>query len=141
MGKKDVKLAVVVVVENREGKILSVRRPEDDEELPGMWGLPATSAEENEGMEEAFRRVGTEKLGVELKKEEFIARDMTERANYILVGEEHYCSISGEPEVDREAPGTQYTEWKWAEPEILKEAAGNGSLCCQIFLEHKGINY
>ena len=46
--------------------MLAVRRPEDDEDLPGHWGLPAASLREEESWEEAVLRTGPEKLGLEL---------------------------------------------------------------------------
>ncbi|MFB6241066.1 MAG: NUDIX domain-containing protein, partial [Gemmatimonadota bacterium] len=46
--------------------VLAVRRPEDDEDLPGHWGLPAASLREDEEWEEAVLRTGPEKLGVTL---------------------------------------------------------------------------
>ena len=53
-------VALVVVEEDDPSKVLLVWRPEDDEEFPGMWGLPAGSLRSNETYEEVARRIGTQ---------------------------------------------------------------------------------
>ena len=54
------------MIEGPEGLLL-VRRPDDDENLPGVWGLPAVSLAAGESEEDAVRRAGRDKLGVELR--------------------------------------------------------------------------
>ena len=54
------------MIESPEGLLL-VRRPDDDDDLPGVWGLPAASLAEGESEEDAVRRAGREKLGVEVR--------------------------------------------------------------------------
>ena len=53
------------MIEGPHGLLL-VRRPEDDESLPGVWGLPAASLAGSESEEDAVRRAGREELGVEV---------------------------------------------------------------------------
>ncbi len=65
---KPIKNAVAFVIYSPDGtKILAVQRPFNDENLPGIWGLPAGSLKENESYEEAVLRAGREKLGVQLQ--------------------------------------------------------------------------
>ena len=52
-----------LVIERPEGLLL-VRRPDDDEDLPGAWGLPAATLAEGESEEDAVRRAGRDNLGV-----------------------------------------------------------------------------
>lgn len=52
-----------------ETKVLGVKRPEDDDDHPGMWGLPATSLDEGESWEDAVHRAAEKKLGVEVEIE------------------------------------------------------------------------
>ena len=63
---KRLKRSVALVIEGPEGLLL-VRRPEDDESLPGEWGLPAATLRERESEEDAVRRAGREKLGVQVR--------------------------------------------------------------------------
>ena len=57
--------SVALVIEGPEG-VLLVRRPDDDESLPGVWGLPAASLRPGESELDAVRRAGRDKLGLEV---------------------------------------------------------------------------
>jgi 8-oxo-dGTP diphosphatase len=122
-----------VVIEGAEGLLL-VRRPDDDEDLPGVWGLPAVSLASGESEEEAVRRAGRDKLGVELQPLERVGREqtMTDWAARI---------VSGEPAVPQPGPHTQYTELRFGEPSDLVPAAREGSLCCRVLLRARGLDW
>jgi|SRR3989338_4882110 len=138
---KPVKNAVAYVIYNSDrSKLLSIQRPSDDEDLPNVWGLPAGSLKRDETEEEAVLRSGKEKLGVRLKVVKKIKSGELERENYVLrLTDYEAVIIDGEPRVPQNVPGvTQYQRWKWAPPEILKEAAQKGSLCCRLYLESIG---
>lgn len=117
--------------------VLAVRRPEDDEDLPGHRGLPAASLGEGEGWEDAVLRTGPEKLGVELAVGPQMNEGRAERGEYVLHMRLYDARImKGKPEVSRGTSGvTQYTDWEWAPPERLQEAADAGSLCSALYLE------
>lgn len=119
-------------------RVLLVRRPEDDEDLPGVWGLPAGSLLERETFPEAVGRAGREKLGVELEVEEVLNDGQTERDDYLLYMKLFRARIvDGEPEVPQPVEGiTQYSSWEWADPKRLRDAADRGSLCSRLLLEH-----
>ncbi len=68
------KHSVSLVIEGPEGLLL-VRRPDDDESLPGVWGLPAVSLAPGESEEDAVRRAGRDKLGVEVEPLEPVGRE------------------------------------------------------------------
>ncbi len=139
---KIVKNAISYVIYNKD-KILVVLRPPTDNELPNVWGLPAGSLKEGESFEQAVVRSGREKLGVDLKVVKLINEGDLEREKYVLHMEEYEVEIvTGEPVVPQGIEGiTQYSEYKWAEPEILKEAAKKGSLCTQLYLSSIGISW
>ena len=122
----------------RSRKILTVRRPEDDEELPGVWGLPAGSLLERETFPDGVVRAGEEKLGVELEVEEILNDGQTERDEHVLYMKLFRARIvEGTPTVPQEVGAiTQYTEWEWADPERLRVAAANGSLCSRLLLDY-----
>lgn len=139
---RSVKRSVSFVVPRADEhwKVLAVRRPPDDEELPGLWGLPAGSLREDEDHEDAVRRAGREKLGVELGVGPVIGEGETEREGYLLRMRLYEAVIvRGEPEVPQPVQGvTQYTEWDWLPVGRLAEAARRGSLCTHLYLEELG---
>jgi 8-oxo-dGTP diphosphatase len=139
---------VSLVIEDGE-LVLLVRRPDDDADLPGVWGLPAAtiaegesaegkSAEgesaEGESAEDAVRRAGREKLGVEVRPLDPLGHDgpMTDFRAEI---------VTGEPEVPQRGPNTQYAELRWGALEELAPAARRGSLCSQVLLRARGVEW
>lgn len=114
--------------------LLLVRRPDDDEDLPGVWGLPAVSLGPGESEEDAVRRAGRDKLGVELEPLERVGREGT-------MTDWHARIRAGEPQVPQPGPHTQYTELRWGEPAELVPAAREGSLCCRVLLRDRGLDW
>ena len=121
------------MIEGPEGLLL-VRRPDDDGELPGVWGLPAVSLAAGESEEEAVRRAGRDKLGVEVEPLERVGRDGTMTDWQARI-------VSGEPSVPQPGPHTQYTALRWGEPSELVPAARQGSLCCRALLRARGLDW
>jgi hypothetical protein len=121
------------VIDETEGLLL-VRRPDDDESLPGVWGLPAASLAEGESEEDAVRRAGREKLGVEVVPVRPIGTDgaMTDWEARIA---------TGRPSVPQPGPNTQYTELRWGDPLELVPAAREGSLCSRVLLRARGLDW
>lgn len=130
---KSPKRSVSLVIDGPEGLLL-VRRPEDDDDLPGVWGLPAATCGEGEGEPDAVRRAGREKLGVEVEPLHAIGTDgpMTGWAARI---------VSGEPSVPQPGPNTQYAAMRWDEPAALAPAARQGSLCSRVLLRARGLGW
>ena len=137
---KPMRNAISYVIYNKDkSKFLSVKRPEDDNDLPNVWGLPAGNVKDGESFEQAVLRSGKEKLGVELEIEDIVDEGDIERNNYVLNMKLYETKIvKGEPRVPQQAEGTQYQDWKWATSEELKEAAQKDSLCCRLYLS--GLN-
>ncbi len=137
---KPVKNAIsyVIYTEDRS-KFLIVKRPDDDENLPGAWGLPAGSVKEDESFEKATLRSGKQKLGVKLKIIKLIGEDQTEREKYILNMKEYEAEIvHGKPKAPQPIKGiTQYQAIKWGTSEDLHEAVSKGSLCCKMYLDYE----
>jgi ADP-ribose pyrophosphatase YjhB (NUDIX family) len=122
----------------RPDRFLAVRRPEDDEDLPGAWGLPATTLRPEEVHAEAVLRVGRDKLGVELEVVRELERGSLERPEGPLRMRLFEARIrEGTPTVPQEGgQGTQYVEWRWSGPDRLRESARRGSLCSRLHLGH-----
>jgi ADP-ribose pyrophosphatase YjhB (NUDIX family) len=135
---KPLKRSVSLVIEGHGGLLL-VRRPDDDDSLPGVWGLPAASLREGESEVEALRRAGRDKLGVELELLGPIGEEEGERADHRIAMRDWAAAIAaGEPAVPQPREGTQYVDWRWGEPGELAEAARAGSLCARVLLRSVG---
>jgi 8-oxo-dGTP diphosphatase len=78
-----VKRSVALAAWGAEGLLL-VKRPEEDPEFPGVYGLPAVSPQEGESLEEAARRVAREKLSTEVQLHYPVAFGREERPGYTL---------------------------------------------------------
>ena len=138
---KPLKRSVSLVIEGPRG-LLIVRRPDDDDSLPGLWGLPAVSLGENEPEREAVRRAGASKLGAEVRPLELLGETQAERANHRIVMRDWRVElVTGEPSVPQGGAGTQYTALRWGEPADLVPAARAGSLCCRVLLRERGLDW
>jgi ADP-ribose pyrophosphatase YjhB (NUDIX family) len=133
------KRSVALVIEGPEGLLL-VRRPDDDESLPGEWGLPAATLGAQEAEEDAVRRAGRDKLGVEVRPLHPVGEAEDERSEYRIVMRDWAVEIaSGVPSVPQPGTGTQYDSWRWGEAAELAPAARRGSLCARVLLRERGI--
>ena len=122
-----------LVIEDGE-RVLLVRRPDDDADLPGVWGLPAASLTDGESPDDAVRRAGREKLGVEVRPLDPLGHDgpMTDFRAEI---------VTGEPAVPQPAPNTQYAALRWGDLADLLPAARRGSLCSRVLLRARGVEW
>jgi 8-oxo-dGTP diphosphatase len=135
------KRSVSLVIEDARGLLL-VRRPEDDESLPGAWGLPAASLEPGESEEDAVRRAGRAKLGVEVRPLRPLAEARRERPGYRIAMRNWSAEIAaGAPAVPQPRGGTQYVQLRWGDPAELAPAARAGSLCCRALLRCRGLGW
>ncbi len=125
---RPVKHSVAVLVFNGDS-ILAIRRPEDDDELPGIWGLPAGTCRDNETVRDVIIRIGRDKLGVALVPCRPLASGTQDRPRYQLNMELWEASMSGIP---------KYPEWQWASVDLLRPGAAAGSLCCDLAIKTKG---
>jgi ADP-ribose pyrophosphatase YjhB (NUDIX family) len=120
-----VKRSVAVVVRKGD-EILTLRRPDNDDELPGVWGLPAASYRPGETLEEIVARIGSDKLGVKLTATRKLAAGSQVRKKYCLEMELWEVHAS-------EAPVR--SQWKWSAVGVLAVGREKGSLCCELALE------
>ncbi|MEV6519296.1 NUDIX domain-containing protein [Micromonospora chalcea] len=141
---KPSKRAVAVVLHDDEGRFLAVRRSDDDDSLPGVWGLPAASLRGNESEEEAVLRAGREKLGVELTALDRIGTDSIERDAFVLTLSDYRASVArGVPKVPQSVDGvSQYVDLRYTtDLGLLVEAAQRGSLCARVLLDSEGYDW
>ena len=131
-------VALVVHCPDDAGLLLAVRRPDDDAELPGLWGLPAATLREGETDADAARRIGKTKLGVDVEPGTVAAHGTQQRPVYLLDMALLTARLrdpdAGPCLLTPSGLATAYVDWRWARPDILVEAAERGSLCCQLLL-------
>jgi ADP-ribose pyrophosphatase YjhB (NUDIX family) len=120
-----VKHSVAVLI-RRGDEILSIRRPQDDDELPGIWGLPAGTLRGKETIEDLIERIGRDKLGVKLTPIRKLAAGTQERPRYRLEMDLWEVSMEGLP---------THAQWKWAGLDLLRPGMGAGSLCCELAIK------
>jgi len=118
-------VAVLIV---RQGRVLSTRRSLTDDELPGVWGLPAGTIRGTERVRDVIRRIGSEKLGVSLEPLRRLTSGAQDRRDYRLEMELWEVSMDGTP---------SHPEWKWATLDSLQAGMAAGSLCCELALQSK----
>lgn len=124
---KPVKHSVAVVIRNSD-LVLSIRRPDDDDELPGIWGLPAGTYREGELVQDVIVRIGRDKLSVRLIPIRILISGDQERPRYHLEMELWEVAMEGIP---------SYPEWRWARFDVLQPGADSGSLCCELALKSR----
>jgi len=134
-------LALLVRSATEPERVLLVQRPEDDPELPGLWGLPAISLHEAESDLQALERLAATKLGLRLREFRFLCAGHQQRPTYRL----HmrlYEALLPEGEIPRlpERSGhggmTLYQAWRWGSVDELRQSAAHGSLCSQLALDY-----
>jgi ADP-ribose pyrophosphatase YjhB (NUDIX family) len=136
---KPLKQSVSLVIERPEGLLL-VRRPEGDESLPGEWGLPAATLRPGEDEEDAVRRAGRDKLGVEVRPLRALGEAEDDRPAHRIRTRDWEVEVAlGEPLVPQPGEGTQYDSLRWGEAADLMPAARHGSLCASVLLRVRGI--
>lgn len=121
---KRVKRSAAVLI-RRNGTLLALRRADDDDELPGVWGLPAGTYRGAEDRAALVRRIGRDKLGVHLTPGGVLASGRQERPAYILDMELVEARLDGDPTMG---------DWQWAPEGILEPGRDSGSLCCRLAL-------
>jgi ADP-ribose pyrophosphatase YjhB (NUDIX family) len=119
-----IKRSVAVVI-RRGSEILTTRRPDNDDELPGIWGLPAGTFRDDETLAELVQRIGKSKLGVILEPIRKLAEGEQQRSAYRLRMELWEVAMEGVP---------NHPQWRWAGLEVLEPGCAQGSLCCELAL-------
>ena len=136
-------IAVVLPSPHDDSLLLVVQRPHDDEDLPGVWGLPATTVRPHESDADAAVRLGESKLGAPVSLGPLLAEGSQQRNDTELAMRLYAATMSSDEPALPSAPGEQgvtyYADWRWAPKSSLRDGAERGSLCCALALgEHEG---
>lgn len=138
------KKAVAIVIRDHAGDFLAVKRSDDDESLPGLWGLPAVSLIADESVDAAIVRAGRQKLGVDVKPGKYVGEDSIDRGSYRLQLAEYEADVTaGVPSVPQpDGSVSQYSAMQFSsDPTLLVEAARRGSLCSRVFLRSMAVDW
>ncbi len=135
-------IAVVISAPHDVNLVLSVRRPEDDDDLPGVWGLPATTVRKGEADWDAAQRLGETKLGSAVTLRNLLS-DGTQNQPDNKLYMRLYSAVMDTPEPSLQSSAgedgaTYYADWRWAPMSSLVEGAERGSLCCALALRSHG---
>lgn len=142
---KQIKYTVAVVLKNTHNpdEFLLVRRPDDDPDLAGGWGLPAVTLRPGELPEEGAKRVCQEKLHCDARPMRFLGIMFQKRNSYDIFLMDVDMLLSGDRQPDVHAAQTEHTayvEQKWStDPMDVMPSAKKGSCCSSIFLTDKGL--
>lgn len=142
---KKVKYVVAVVLKNEENpnEFLIVKRPDDDPDLGGHWGFPASTMKSGELPEQAAMRICKEKLGCEAEVTRFLGIMFQKRNSYnlFLMDIDMVLAKGQRPDVHSSTTeNTAYVDQKWStDPEDLRKSADGGSCCSSIFLTDRGL--
>jgi methylated-DNA-protein-cysteine methyltransferase-like protein len=130
-------VALAISRPGRSRKLIIVRRPPDDPDLPDAWGLPAASLRPGETWDAAAFRAARDKLGIAIDVGPEINRGSTRRHRTRLEMRLFRATLrAGKPHVPQPVRGvTQYAAWRWDTADALRPAADRGSLCCRLALE------
>ncbi len=136
-------VAVVIKSSKEPDQFLGVRRPDDDPDLGGHWGLPATTLKDGETPEQGALRVCREKLGCEASVGRFLGIMFQKRNAYDIFLMDFEMTLQGEsrPDVQKaNSSGTLYADQKWtSDPMEMMASAKQGSCCSSIFLTDRGL--
>ena len=142
---KDLHYAVAVVVKKKitDKEFLETRRPLDDADHPGLWGLPANNLKEGELPEDGAKRICHEKLYCEAKPVRFIGAMSQKRNTYDICLMEYEMELlnNEEPNVKKaDTEGTAYIDQKWtSDPKELIESAKAGACCSTLLVTDLGL--
>ena len=132
-------IAVVLPSPHDDSLLLVVQRPHDDEDLPGVWGLPATTVRPHESDADAATRLGTSKLGAPVTLGVFLAEGTQQRHDAELSMRLYAATMPSEEPALTPSPHehgvTYYADWRWAPRPALRAGAERGSLCCALALQ------
>lgn len=106
---------IKIILQNKEGKILLIQEPKDNNWMPLHWGLPGGKPTETESLQETFARKCRTDIGQCLKInglfkiEELLMKGKT-AVMYIVVSKTENNVVSGDA-----------NEYKWVSKEDIKK--------------------
>lgn len=140
---KETKESVAIVIKNKNGSFLLVKRAGDDS-FADMWGLPAASVRDNETTEDTAKRAAKDKLGVDIEIVDTLGDMALDKGEYSQHLTEYLVKIvSGEVSLKIRDPSvSRYQQYIYSDDlSLLIPAAKNGSICSRIFLKSNNLSW
>jgi ADP-ribose pyrophosphatase YjhB (NUDIX family) len=138
-----VKESVALLITDGDGRFLAVRRSDDDDTLPGVWGLPAASLRPGETPDVAARRAARDKLGLEIRLGEEMGEATGGGATPVRLRAYTAEISAGTPSLPAADPeASRYAALRMTRDlRLLLPAARAGSLCSQVCLRWSGVDW
>lgn len=134
---KEIKDAVSVIIKNENGETLFALRNKSEKSFPLVWSLPSHFVKTGESVDETVRRIGKNKLGVELTTVRLVNEGKAERDDFIIFMHDYEAKvISGRPHITTEDP---YEEIKWQDAESQLASMTVMGDCCRLYKESLGL--
>ena len=135
MTNKPIRHAVSVVIQNNKNETLFALRSPKSTSYPLAWSLPSHYVEGNESHQETVKRIGKNKLGVDLEIGELLNEGNSDRGDFELFMHDYLATVkSGEPGIVSD----NYTELKWSEPKSQLKSMKIMGDCCRLYKEYLG---
>jgi ADP-ribose pyrophosphatase YjhB (NUDIX family) len=129
---KPIKHAISVVIKNERGETLFARRSAHKKEFPLVWSLPSHFVVDGETPEQTIRRIGHDKLGVDLQMEQLLNEGYGERSDFRLFMHDYAATVlSGKPHI---ASG-DFVELQWATAENFLPTIKTKGDCTRLYGE------
>lgn len=127
-----VRHAISVVIKNDKGEVLFTKRSANKTSYPLAWSLPSHYAKDKESPADTVKRIGQNKLGVDLKIGKMINEGLSEREDFTLFMHDYEAVIvNGAPQL----VSNDYTEIKWSDPEKQFASMSVMGDCCRLYKE------
>lgn len=129
---KPIKHAVSVVIRNNSKTLFALRSP-NKKRFPSTWSLPSYFVIEGELDSDTIKRIGRDKLGVQLEPVRLLNEGYGERDEFTLFMHDYEVAIvGGIPHISSD----DYTELSWEEPaSFLKTISAKGE-CTRLYEEY-----
>ncbi len=133
MVSKPVRHAVSVVIQNSSKQTLFALRSPQASSYPLVWSLPSYFVAENETRGETIRRIGKNKLGIELEIGELLNEGISDRGDFTLFMHDYSATMNeGQPRIVSDF----YTDLKWAEAKSQLASMKVMGDCCRLYKEY-----
>lgn len=115
-------VGVDVIIVDEKGRILLIKRSDQEKTFPGKWGIPGGLIEWGETVEQALKREAMEEIGVEIEVVRFVGRYYDKIGRHptkTMLALPHICKIiSGTPRANQPE---EVQDVKWFTPEEVRK--------------------
>lgn len=129
---KLIKHAVSVIIRDNDKTLFALRSP-NKKRFPLTWSLPSYFVNEEETHNEAIKRIGKEKLGIELMPLRLLNEGYGERDDFRLFMHDYEAKvISGIPRLNSD----DYVDLCWEEPVSFLSKIPIKGECTRLYDEY-----